>query len=234
MPIDIKAKQEVLLDVCRELHPDSDYCTPTVVQGMAAISMSETGFSTYGKFQRAPSADEPNGWHSWNMGAMQAGKRADADGNCPPGSFAHADSSPVTGRYEGCFLTWPTEREGMTAFVKLLTVQRKGIAGALTTGDTWALSSAMKSAGYYEGTGATERDRIKNHVKALQRNIDIVAARTGEQVAWVAVEPPMPPPPDHRTETGVAIGGGAVGTAVLIAEGVRRVVRSRLGSGGED
>lgn len=198
--IDVPAALALLGAQCEALRGPA-WCTPTVVQGLAAISRHETGFSRYKPFYKAATETEPE-WYAWNFGAMQCGARPDA-GACPEGCFPAGDTSPVAGAYLACFQVHPTPEAGAAAFVRLVAVSRPGIAAALETGNARAIAEAMYQARYYEGHGATVEDRIAGYATALERNARINAAQARVEQLVKIPPPPPPPPPPSPEEMGV-------------------------------
>lgn len=215
--IDVPAALALLGAQCEALRGPA-WCSPVVVQGLAAISRHETGFSRYRPFYKAATVDEPE-WFAWNFGAMQCGARPDG-GACPEGCFPAGDTSPVTGAYLACFQAHATPEAGAAAFVRLVAVSRPGIAAALETGNARAIAEAMYEAKYYEGHGATVEDRIAGYAVALERNARINAAQARVEQLVKIPPPPPPPPPPTPEEYGVL---AALGIAVL-AGAVRAIL----------
>jgi hypothetical protein len=210
--IDIAQKFALIREACEQLR-GPEYCTDTVVQGIAAIARHETGFGTYRPFARPATSAEP-AWDSHNWGAMQCGAKADKDGKCPEGCFPARDSSPVTGSYLGCFQVHPDADTGALAFVRLVTVSRPGIAAALPSGDARRIAEAMYEARYYEGHGATVEERIAGYASALLRNAQVNAAQARVELLLHEPPPPPPPPPPTPEEYGLL---AALGIAALAA-----------------
>lgn len=210
--IDILQKFSFIREACVQLR-GPDYCSDTVVQGIAAIARHETGFGTYRPFARPATSAEP-AWDSHNWGAMQCGAKADKDGKCPEGCFPARDSSPVTGSYLGCFQVHPDADTGALAFVRLVTVSRPGIAAALPSGDARRIAEAMYEARYYEGHGPTVEIRIEGYATALDRNARINAQQAGVPLLVKLPPPPPPPPPPTPEEMGLL---AALGIAALAA-----------------
>jgi hypothetical protein len=71
-----------------------------------------------------------------------------------------------------------------------MTVQRKGIAASLSTGDAQQIAQAMRDARYYEGEGATQEERVHGYATAILRN-----ARMNAADARVPLLIVLPPPP---------------------------------------
>lgn len=210
-PVDVPAQLALLRSACVQLR-GPDYCSDVVVQGLAAISRHETGFSRYKPFFRPARDDQPE-WYAWNYGAMQCGARPDG-GICPEGCFPAGDSSPVTGAYLACFQVHPTEEAGAQAFVRLVAVSRPGIAAALPSGNAQQLAEAMYAARYFEGHGATVEERIAGYAVALERNARLNARQARVEQLLLLPPPPPPPPPPTPEEYGLL---AALAVAALAA-----------------
>jgi hypothetical protein len=240
MSIDVPAQLQILQTACEALR-GPQYCTPTVVQAMAAIVRHETGFGDYKPFARPATSTEP-AWQSFNYGAMQCGARPDKNGNCPEGCFRAGDSSPVTGAYQACFQVHPSAEAGAAAFAKLVLVSRPGIAAALPSGDAQLIAEAMHRARYYEGFGATVEIRIRGYAEAIFRN-----AQHNAKAAKIDLLITLPPPPAPSASAAPSAapsasagapadapaapvspsdGALALGFVVLLAAFVRRLTRA--------
>jgi hypothetical protein len=208
--MNVADKLSMIRAACEQLR-GSEYCTDTVVQGIAAVARHETGFGTYFPFAKK------DGFVSHNWGAQQCSTIAKA-GQCPAGCFPATDTSPTaTGAsipYLACFQVNATEQAGALSLTRLLTVQRPEIAVALPSGDAQVIAQAMRNARYYEGFGATQEERVKNYAVALERNAKINAKQASVPNLVVLPPPPPPPPPPTGEEYGVLL---AIGVAALAA-----------------
>ena len=208
--IDIAQKFALIREACVQLR-GPEYCSPQVVQGIAAVAHHETGFGTYFPFAKK------DGFVSHNWGAQQCSTIAKA-GQCPAGCFPATDTSPTaTGAsipYLACFQVNATEQAGALSLTRLLTVQRPGIAAALPSGDAQVIAQAMRDARYYEGFGATQEERVKNYAVALERNAKINAKQAGVTNLVLLPPPPPPPPPPSPEEYGLL---ATLGVAALAA-----------------
>lgn len=201
----------------------SAYCTPAVVQGCAAVARHETGFGTYKPFAKG-------GFASNNWGAQQCSVVA-KEGRCPDGCFPATDTSPTPQGtnipYLACFIVNSSPEAGALSLVRLLTVQRPGIAAALSTGDAQKIAQAMRDARYYEGFGKTQAERVRNYAVALDRNAKLNATEAG-----VKNEILLPPVEEAEGIGTVEVASGATAAALLIAALIRRITKAGEGSGG--
>jgi hypothetical protein len=206
--MNVADKLSMIRTACEQLQ-GPEYCTDTVVQSIAAVARYETGFGTYFPFAKK------DGFVSHNWGAQQCSTIAKA-GQCPAGCFPATDTSPTaTGAsipYLACFQVNATEQAGALSLTRLLTAQRPGIAAVLPSGDAQVIAQAMRDASYYEGFGATQKERVKNYAVALERNAKLNAKQAG--VTNLVLLPPPPPPPPTGEEYGVLF---ALGVAALAA-----------------
>jgi hypothetical protein len=193
----------ILRDACVTLR-GADYCTPAVVQGIAAVARHETGFSSLKPFHKPATAAAPE-WYSYNYGAQQCGTVA-KNGVCPDGCFPATDTSPTsTGAsipYLACFLVNPTEQAGAESLARLLTVRMRGVASALPSGDCQVVAQAMRDARYFEGFGKTQAERVRGYAEALCRNASSNAKEAHEALVLVLPPPPDPPPPSDLSILG--------------------------------
>jgi hypothetical protein len=123
---------------------------------LLAVALHETTFGAGWK-------DEGAG--SNNMGAIHANK------GWPGDSWGGVDTSPTsTGgsiSYAQAFRKYPTAQEGWEDLVRVLYVQMAAVRRAAATGDPREVAKAMRAAKYYEGSGATESERIGGYEQAL-------------------------------------------------------------------
>lgn len=189
------------------------YCSPTVIQGLMAVSRHETCFSECKPFLGVN-----------NFGAIQCGVVADKQGKCPAHCIPATDTSPTAGGgsipYLGCFEAKPSVEAGVARFVKLMTLDRPGIAAALPSGDARELAWAMRKAYYFEGFGKTQEERVENYAKALDRNAKLTATQLGaEQLITL---PPLPDPPLTAEEAaGFSVAALFAGLIARITRGAR-------------
>lgn len=212
---------QLVREVCRELHPGSDYCTDQVVQSVAAVARHETGFGTYAPFARP-------GFASHNWGAQQCNHIADKNGACGAGCFPAKDTSPrddgSSVAYQACFIVNPDAHAGALSLTKLLTVSRPGIAAACTTGDLHQVAQSMRDARYYEGFGKDQEERVHNYEVALERNAKLNATQAGVELV-VSVPPPEPPPEaDPNSDGGITLGYG-VGFGLFFVALLRKLTK---------
>lgn len=209
--IDATKYAPIFKAACTSLKGEA-YCSPTVVQGLMAVSRHETCFGECKPF---------TGAH--NYGAIQCGVIADKMGKCPANCIPARDTSPTaTGAsvaYLGCFRAKPSAEEGIADFVKLMTVQRPLIAEALPSGDARAIAWAMRRSYYFEGFGKTQEERVENYAVAIARNAKTNAAQLqAEQLVT------LPPLEDEGIGT-VDIAAGSTAAGLLIAALLARITK---------
>lgn len=212
MPIDVARNFALIRTACTELR-GAEYCSDQVVQAIGAIARHETGFGTYSPFAKGTFASN-------NWGAQQCAVVAKA-GVCPPGCFPATDTSPTSSGgsipYLACFLVNDSPEAGARSLVRLVAVQRPGIAAALSTGDAQAIAQAMRDARYYEGFGKDQTERVANYAKALLRNAQMNAAGARVPLAITLQPPPEPPPPPIEDGDAAAAGFFGAFFAALVA-----------------
>ncbi|MCU0656765.1 MAG: hypothetical protein MUF64_16385 [Polyangiaceae bacterium] len=215
MSIDARRYKPIFEAICHEQR-DPAYCTPQVVQALMAVARHETCFSQCKPFQQLN-----------NFGAIHCWALPSKEGRCPAHCAPGWDSAPARGggsrAYLACFEVKPSSEEGIRRLVKLLTVERPGVAAALATGDARAIAAAMRKADYFDGVGRTEQDRIENYAKALARNARANAAQLREELQ---VELPPRPPPAPPPAAG-AWGLAAAGIAAIRLVDLRKKARER-------
>lgn len=210
--IDVVGQLDVLRGACVAVRGEA-YCTPTVVQAMGAIARHETCFNTC-----RPFVDKGN------YGALQCGQKA-VGGKCPEHCFPATDTSPTSSGgsipYLACFQDHgDDEAAGAFTFASLVAFKMKGVALALPSGDARTIAKAMREAGYFEGFGRTQADRIEGYAVALQRN----AAQNAADAFLpnlILLPPPAPPP---QPVVPPEVQGGMIGALIvgLIVAGIRR------------
>jgi peptidoglycan hydrolase-like protein with peptidoglycan-binding domain len=140
---------------------------------LAAICHLET---SYGRGWRGA------GVGSNNMGAIQAGSGWTGD------TFVYTDTHPnpdgSSTPYRVAFRKYPTPQAGWDDLARVAfggQLRRKVLIAA-AMGDTRTVSQLMRETGYYEGFGATARDREHNHFLALRRGIYLADSAQGIEV----------------------------------------------------
>lgn len=214
--INVREKFTLIHEACKQLRGPA-YCSDTVVQGIAAVARHETGFGTYFPFAKK------DGFASHNWGAQQCNTIA-RQGQCPADCFPATDTSPTaTGAsipYLACFQVNASPEAGALSLVRLLTVQRPGIARALETGDAQVIAQAMRDARYYEGFGKTQAERVRNYATALERNARINAAQAGVENAIS-----LPPIEEVEGIGTVDVAAGVTATSLLVAALIARLTK---------
>lgn len=151
---------------------------------------------------------------SFNMGAIQCGSGWKGD------RFSYVDTHPnadgTNTPYRIDFRKYPTAEAGWDDLVKVVYVNRgrESVRVAAAANDTYRVSERLHATGYYEGFGATVKDRIQNHYRALSKH---VAAARGDSAPVV---PAAGIPPKVRlgsTSDVVALLQAELG---LVADGV--------------
>ena len=209
--IDVTKYQPIFKAACTALKGES-YCSPTVVQGLMAVSRHETCFSECKPFIGAH-----------NYGAIQCGVVADKAGKCPGGCIPARDTSPTASggniAYLGCFRAKSSADEGIADFVRLMTVQRPLIAEALPSGDARQIAWAMRKSYYFEGFGKTQEERVENYAVAIARNAKANAAQLKtEQLVTL-------PPLEEEGIGTVDLAAGSTATALVIAALLKRITK---------
>lgn len=144
--------------LAREAFETVIHSVPTVneLRVLLAVALHET---TFGAGWR----DEGAG--SNNMGALHA------TSSWPGETFGGTDSSPTDAGgkiiYPQAFRKYATPLEGWEDLVRVLYVQMSKVRQAAATGDARAVARAMYAAKYYQGSGATEAERIGGYEQAL-------------------------------------------------------------------
>lgn len=144
--------------LAREAFESVIHTTPTAneLRILEAVALHETTFGAGWKGAGAGSN---------NMGAIHATK------DWPGETWGGTDTSPTskggTIRYEQAFRKYPTPLEGWQDLVRVLYVQMRRCRAAANTGDPREMAKAMRAAGYYQGSGATETERIGGYEQAL-------------------------------------------------------------------
>lgn len=201
----------IFRSACVALKGES-YCSPTVVQGLMAVSRHETCFSECKPFLGAH-----------NYGAIQCGVIADKAGKCPSNCIPARDTSPTaTGAsiaYLGCFRAKPSAEEGIADFVRLMTVQRPLIAEALPSGDARAIAWAMRRSYYFEGFGKTQEERVENYATAIAKNAKVNAAQLKTELLVTL------PPPEEEGIGVVDVAAGSTATALVVAALLKRLTK---------
>ena len=214
--IPVREKFDVIQRACEQLRGPT-YCTPKVVQGVAAVARHETGFGTYFPFAKK------DGFASHNWGAQQCSVVA-REGRCPDGCFPATDTSPTaTGAsipYLACFQVNASPEAGALSLVRLLTVQRPGIGAALSTGDAQVIAQAMRDARYYEGFGKTQAERVRNYAVALERNARLNATQAG-----VELRISLPPIEEVEGIGTVDVAAGVTAASLLVGALIARLTK---------
>jgi putative peptidoglycan binding protein len=148
---------------------------PTITEAQAAqgVGLLE---SHYGQGWKGAGAG------SKNWGAVQK-KRPP----CDETSFLYTDTHPnadgTSTAYSVCFWRYATDAEGAAGLMRVMygTVERpKKALERARAGDLYGVSAAMRAAGYYEGFGKTQADRIANHFRALSNCVRAICAELNE------------------------------------------------------
>jgi peptidoglycan hydrolase-like protein with peptidoglycan-binding domain len=139
---------------------------------LAAVGHLET---SYGRGWRGAGKD------SNNMGAIQAGASWSGD------TFIYTDTHPnpdgSSTPYQVAFRKYPTAQAGWDDLARVMYAGRRhGVLVAASMGDTRTVSQLMRETGYYEGFGATIRDREHNHFLALRRGIYLADSAQGIEI----------------------------------------------------
>ena len=116
-----------------------------------------------------------------NMGAIQAGSSWKGE------TFLYTDTRPnpdgTSTPYTVAFRKYPTPQAGWDDLARVMySARRRSVLVAASMGDTYSVSQFMRETWYYEGFGATQRDRIYNHFLALRRGIWAADAVAGVEV----------------------------------------------------
>lgn len=129
--------------------------TENELRMLMAVALHET---TYGKGWRGA------GEGSFNMGAIHA--TSSWTGLTFPGT----DTSPTdTGgavTYEQAFRAYPNALDGWVDLAAFLMLKPK-VRAAAASGNPLRMAEAMHAAKYYEGSGATKKERIHGYAQAL-------------------------------------------------------------------
>lgn len=158
-----------------------------VYQALHGICIIESGF---GRHWRG------DGRGSNNMGAVQGGRPP-----CnPASSFQYTDTHPnddgSSTPYTICFKKYETALDGVADVARIMYrqtevagVKRRMALEAAIAGDLYGVSAALRMQGYYEGFGRTQRDRIANHHKALERAVRGLCQQLSEPMPGTTVVP---------------------------------------------
>jgi hypothetical protein len=129
--------------------------TDNELRMLMAVSLHET---TYGQGWRGP------GEGSFNMGAIHATP------SWTGLTFQATDTSPTdTGgavAYSQAFRSYPNAVDGWADLAAQLMLKPK-VRAAAESGSPQRMAEAMRAAKYYEGSGATEKERIHGYAQAL-------------------------------------------------------------------
>ena len=118
---------------------------------------------------------------SFNMGAIQAGPGWRGE------TFEYVDTHPnpdgTSTPYRVAFRKYPNAELGWEDLARVMFGgQRHPVLVAAKNGDTMTVSQRMRETGYYEGFGATQRDRIWNHFVALRKGIYVADGAQGIEI----------------------------------------------------
>lgn len=91
----------------------------------------------------------------------------------------HEDTHADGKKYKANFQIWPSPEAGLVGFVEFLRA-RPGIWAALASANATVLATAMRRAGYYEGTGLTQATRIERYERALVTASAATAKQLGD------------------------------------------------------
>jgi hypothetical protein len=164
--------------VCREAFarrfPGTDPLIASL-QIIQATGLQEGGYGA--KWKGFP---ESNNW-----GAVISGKKPDAQGNCPEGTFPYGDRGP-DGKYNTCFQCYESALDGCLAMLKTMS-KTPAEEKALLAGDLDGLSIAMYDAHYYLGTTPSSVDPAERKLIEVGRRsrwigdgVKIIAQALGE------------------------------------------------------
>ena len=159
-----------------------------VIQALQGVCWLET---QYGQGWKGP------GRGSNNWGAVQSGR--------PPCNlvtgFQYTDTHPnadgTSTPYSICLAKYATPVAGCARVAALMygsPGKPKSALERAIAGDLYGVSAAMRAAGYYEGFGRTQAERIGNHYKALFRAVAAISLAIGEPMP----DGELPPPPTIR------------------------------------
>lgn len=106
---------------------------------------------------------------SHNLGAIQAGEHWTGE------TFSYTDTHPTDDGgsvpYAAQFRKYATLADAWDDLVRVVYVNcgRSSVLRAAQAGDSLAVSWALRRTRYYEGSGATQEERVARHHKALMR-----------------------------------------------------------------
>lgn len=161
--MDHGAARAVIMEAWQDLH--GSLPSPQEAQAMQAMAWLESG---YGRRWSGACSE------SRNWGSVQASRPP-----CGPGTCEYQDRRSDGSVYRVCFRSYETDVEGATNMIGVA-LRTDGARKAAAAGDLRAFSEALFRAGYYEGIGATERERIDGHYKALRGSARLVARELDE------------------------------------------------------
>lgn len=128
------------------------------------------------------------GWKGAGVGSNNWGAVQKSRPPCDiADSFLYTDTHPnpdgTSTKYSVCFWKYPTPAAGAAGLMRVAFGSKEKPRKALkraAAGDIYGVSAAMRAAGYYEGFGKTQADRIANHFKALSNAVRGLCATLGE------------------------------------------------------
>lgn len=130
------------------------------------------------------------GKDSNNWGAVQCCKPK--NGTCPTNAFLYTDTTPqkdgTSKKYSICFKKYDSPVDGAVDLLKEIFQSGYKARGQKTQmaaqlGSIPMFSASMYDGSYYEGFGSDREARIRNHAKAIQKNLDIITKATGSSIA---------------------------------------------------
>lgn len=95
------------------------------------------------------------------------------DGVCPPGTFAHKDSSSE-GEYVTCFRAYETSQQGAEDLLRVLYVQRPEVYEYALAGDIRNVAREMYASNYYLGTAPADQKDENGDYTNVNRYVDFI------------------------------------------------------------
>lgn len=95
------------------------------------------------------------------------------DGQCPPGTFLHKDSSSE-GEYVTCFRAYETSQLGAEDLLRELYVKRPEVYAYALAGDIRGVARAMYASNYYLGTAPKDQKDDNGDYTNVNRYVDFI------------------------------------------------------------
>ena len=103
-----------------------------------------------------------------NWGGVQCPTRPP----CPSGCLEYTDKHADGSEYQGCLKVYATPEDGAKHLIKLVTIKRPSVWGAMKRGDAGAVASAMRETSYHETAPSLYAKAIHSNAKTIAKKLE--------------------------------------------------------------